>query len=202
MKVFDWLDVMKIVGAAIAFYIGLRQYQKAQVWKRVEFVASEMKAFDADEAARAAMTMLDWSRKKIELYKYRGLDDHDMVIVDYRLVAESLETDLNKGFDKAQSAIREVFDEFLGFIERFESFLEAGVIEQQDLVPYLHYWTKMLSGNDQNHPELTKIVLPQFWRFVDFFGYRSVIRFVSRYDRISPDLKPGNAKCSEWELAS
>jgi hypothetical protein len=127
----DSLEIVKIVGAGIAFCIGAYQYNKAQVWKRVEFVASEMRTFFDDEAARAAMTMLDWRRKKMALYKYRGEGDFEQVQVSYAIVAGSLGTEPEIQYDKVQSAIREIFERFLEFIARFEGFIVAEVIEQK-----------------------------------------------------------------------
>src|ERR1700761_8946604 len=46
-----WKFVLSIggyVGALIAFVLGLRQYARADYWKRSEFVAREMKEFFAD----------------------------------------------------------------------------------------------------------------------------------------------------------
>ena len=39
----DLLKAIALVGAAIAFAIGLAQYRRAQQWKRAEWVAQEMK---------------------------------------------------------------------------------------------------------------------------------------------------------------
>ena len=96
----NWVEIAKIVGAGIAFLIGVSQYSKAQVWKRVEFVASEMKTFFDDEAAKAAMTMLDWRRKEMTLYKFRNENDFERVQVSYSIVAISLGTDPEFRYDK------------------------------------------------------------------------------------------------------
>jgi hypothetical protein len=41
----NWIEILKLLGAAAAFWIGLNQYRKSEAWKRLEFVAAEMKAF-------------------------------------------------------------------------------------------------------------------------------------------------------------
>jgi hypothetical protein len=185
----DSLEIAKIVGAGIAFCIGAYQYNKAQVWKRVEFVASEMRTFFDDEAARAAMTMLDWRRKKMALYKYRGEDDFEQVQVDYAIVASALGTNPEVQYDKVQSAIREIFERYLEFLARFEGFIVAEVVEQNDLTPYLDYWVKLLAGSDEHSPEATKEVLPQLWRFINFYGYKDVANLIARYEEIKPEFK-------------
>jgi hypothetical protein len=38
--------------------------------------------------------------------------------------------------------------------------------------------------------EVTKQVLPSLWKFIDYYGYRDVRRFISRYETVAfPDLK-------------
>ena len=193
-KGFDWAELFKIgaplLGGIIAFAVGLQQYWKAQRWKRVEFVANEMKMFVEDEAAKAAMVMLDWRRKQLSLYRYRGDSDKDQrVWVDYDLVADSLGTDPDEHYEKERAAIREIFDRYLGYLERFNSFIESKVVKANDLVPYMQYWTKLLSGADEKAPEVSKKVLPQFWVFVDHYGYEGARRFVTRYYQLTQELE-------------
>ena len=195
----NWIEITKILGAALAFGIGLRQYRKSEVWKRLEFVADEMKIFYADAAAKAAMTMLDWRRKEMALFKYRDENDYRRVVVDYEIVASSLGVDPELQYGKTQSAIREIFERFLEFLARFEGFLEAGVVKQSDLNPYLDYWIKLISGHDAHSPEVTKLVLPQLWRFIDYYGYRerqTIRRSLSqcRFSRIQRLIKRNIAK--------
>jgi hypothetical protein len=181
----NWLDILKILGAAAAFWIGLNQYRKAEAWKRLEFVAAEMKAFYDDDAVKLAMGMLDWRRKKVALFKHRGENDFARAVVDYAIVASALGIDPELKYDKVQSAVREIFERFLEFLARFEGFLAAEVVQKTDLVPYLDYWIKLISGRDAHSPEVTKEVLPSLWKFIDYYGYRDVRRFISRYETVA-----------------
>ena len=61
----NWIEVLKLLGAAAAFWIGLNQYRKSETWKRLEFVAAEMKSFYDDAAVKLAMGMLDWRKKEV-----------------------------------------------------------------------------------------------------------------------------------------
>jgi hypothetical protein len=186
----NWLEIMKIAGAALAFGIGLWQYSKSQTWKRLEFVAAEMSSFFNDTAARDAMTVLDWRKKEMTLYKYRGEGDSKLVTVNYELVASSLGVGPDTHHNKKQSAIREIFERFLEFLARFEGFLKAKVVKKEDLDPYLDYWTKLISGHDTHSPEVTKQVLPQLWKFIDYYGYRDVRQFINRYHSVAfPESK-------------
>ncbi|HEV7674773.1 MAG TPA: hypothetical protein VGQ12_09600 [Candidatus Angelobacter sp.] len=183
------LEIIKVSGAAIAFCVGLWQYSRAQRWKRVEFVASEMKSFFNDESTKAAMFMLDWSQKEIELYRHRKPDDDRAEWVTYEIVASALNTHPDATYDEVQSPIREIFDSFLGSLERFESFIESGVVDQEDLRPYLHYWTKLISGNDEKFPLVKRKLLPQLCTFAAHYRYKKVLNFVNRYDKLVPELQ-------------
>ena len=186
----NWIEVIKLFGAAAVFGIGLRQYRKSQVWKRLEFVSDQMKRFYDDTAAKAAMTMLDWDNKEMTLFKHRGDDDDATVEVTYALVARSLGVDTTKRYGKNESAIREIFERFLEYLARFEGFLQADTVKQNDLDPYLDYWVKLLSGHDPHSPLVTKTVLPQLWKFIDYYGYKDVRHFVNRYHRVAlPELR-------------
>jgi hypothetical protein len=181
----DWMDIAKIVGAGIAFWIGLQQYRRSQLWKRLEFVSAQMKIFFDDSAVRATMQMLDWRKKDIQLFKARGEDNEVWVTVYYELVAIALGTDPAKHYDDEQSAIRDLVERFLEYLARFEGFLRTKVVEPQDLDPYLDYWVKLLSGRDDHSPEVTRLVLPSLWKFIDYYGYQDVRRFVNRYHAVA-----------------
>lgn len=192
-QIIDWfqsltfpnrMDVVKVTAAAVAFAIGLWQYRKSQIWKRLEFVSAQMKIFFDDPAVRNAMIMLDWRKKKIPLYNHRDEDDFDEVTVQYEIVATALGVDPNHKYSKVESAIRETFERFLEYLARFEGFLELGVVKPGDLNPYLDYWMKLISGNDPHSPEVTKSVLPSLWTFIDYYGYVDVRRFVGRYHNV------------------
>lgn len=183
-----WLEIIKLVGAGIAFVLGLYQYVKAQRWKRVEFVAAEMKSFKENPATTGARIMLDWSVKTIPLYRFRGDDDEELVKVSYDVVSDALMVP-PPGFDKRECAIREIFDEFLEFLERFEGFINVRVVGEEEFSPYLHYWTKLLSGNDKHAPEATETVLPALWKFIGYYGLDKVLKFVERYDKLERKLR-------------
>jgi len=186
----SWIEAVKVVGAAIGFAIGLQQYRKSQVWKRLDFVSAQMKIFFDDRAVRSTMHMLDWRKKKMPLYKFRDEDDDEQATVVYKDVAAALDIDPKTHYDKKLSAIREAFERFLEYLARLEGFLDAGAVEATDLNPGLDYWVKLLAGRDTHSPEVTEEVLPSLWKFIDYYGYRDVRRLVSRYHTIAfPEFK-------------
>ncbi len=191
-------EILQLVGALTAFCVAIWQYAKSQRWKKAEFVALEIKAFQDDVAVKTALTMLDWAERDYELFRYSTDSDRRLVRVDYSLVGAALRIHHPGNiFTKEEAAIRDIFDRFFSYLERFESFIEAGLIQPGDLNPYLHYWIDVLSGN---YPGLRKSgILPALWRFVDNYGYSGVRRLIERYKRIEFDQvheaggPPGNS---------
>ena len=58
------LKILLMLGAVIGFVVGLRRYENAQAWKRHEFVASEIRQFNADHLTRTAMLLIDWGTRR------------------------------------------------------------------------------------------------------------------------------------------
>jgi hypothetical protein len=56
----DLLKAIALVGAAVAFVIGVLQYRIGQRWKRAEWVAQEMKGLFDDPLVKSALFMIDW----------------------------------------------------------------------------------------------------------------------------------------------
>src|SRR5207253_10623044 len=64
----DFFKAVALVGAIVAFIVGLLQYRKAQQWKRAEWVAQEMKQLFNDSVVRSVLLMIDWGARRIALY--------------------------------------------------------------------------------------------------------------------------------------
>lgn len=135
-------------------------------------------------AVKLAMGMLDGRKKEVALYKYSGENDFAREVVEYAIVANALSVDPEKKYDRVHSAVREIFERFLEFLARFEGFLATGVAKQTDLNPYLDYWVRLIAGQDAHAPEVTEKVLPSLWKFIDYYGYRDVRRFIGRYETV------------------
>lgn len=196
---FDWKIWLPFGFSVAGFCFGIRQYIKAQTWKRVEFVASEMKDFFNDEAAKAAMTMLDWNRKQIMLYRFRNDSDTKPVWVDYDLVSSALGIDHKKHYNRKEAAVREIFDRFLGFLERFENFIDSHVVKEDDLKHYMSYWTRMLAGKEERSPQNKEKVLIPLWTFITFFRYEKAKAFVERFQEIDAGILAEAEKRSKQE---
>jgi hypothetical protein len=92
-----WKFILLIVGyagAVVAFLVGLRQYRRAEYWKRSQFLAQEMKEFFGDPRVENARTMIDWGVRDIPLLNPSkstdGREDSGERTVDRQLQCKAL----------------------------------------------------------------------------------------------------------------
>lgn len=136
------LDATILAVAALGAAAGLGQYRKAQRWKRNEFVASEVTHFTSDPLCRNAMLMLDWGSRPIDLFPHEPDLQRRFVRIDRPLLQTALLThdQIGRRYTDAEAAIRDCFDGYFGYLDRFHQFVEAGLISVGDVRPYLEYW--------------------------------------------------------------
>jgi hypothetical protein len=172
----DLIKVAGLTGAVIAYVVGLMQYRTAQQWKRKELAASEFEKFASRPQVQLVLTVLDWKDREVELFpKAEEHQQRFRVVSDNDLAGALRPHQLDSGrFDYIEVAIRDAFDGFLTDIERFDAFLEAGLLHPEDLQPYFHYWVDQMTCN------LREPLHNAFWTFVRAYKYTAVITFVER----------------------
>ena len=177
----NWIALLGISGGIIAFITGFIQYIKAQRWKRAEFVAKEIKEFESKQAIKVAFQMLDWNVREYELYtKEKKSTEQKILIDDDKLIsALVLHIDKKSYFTDEEIFIRDIFDQLLDAFERFEHFIQSGLVSQEDFRPYLIYWIEIMGDMDCRRKP--KQFYESLWSYIDFYGYYGVQKFFSRY---------------------
>lgn len=165
----DVLKAIALLGAAIAFTIGLIQYRRAQQWKRAEWVAQEMKGLFGDPLVQAALMMVDWGATNVVLYPERPEDSRSIWLTDAD-IAEAMRPheDRQDGFSADEARIRASFDRFLDGVERFHSYMDTGLVTADDLRPYLKYWAGHVC---RHHDPDVENRLVQLRRYMDRYGF-------------------------------
>ncbi len=189
MDVGDWTSLVT-AGVAVAGTLvatvglgtGLAQYRKSQQWKRAEFVAGEMKEFNAQPRVKNAMLMLDWTAQQVELFPDHPdpVDRH--VWVTHRDLERALipHTEAPEGkFEEPLASIRLTFDEFFDHLERLGSYVDAGLVTKEELDPYIDYWVHLLGGADQGL--LTPRLRDNIWCYIEFYDYGGVKKLLAKY---------------------
>jgi hypothetical protein len=199
----DFLDtlgfLLKLFGGIGGFYlflIGLRRYTKDQVWKRNEFVAKEIKEFTSDKMVRNTMFMLDWGERYIELFPDKPNYDDRIAKVDRQVLKLALQyhgfrtKDQGKDrFTSIEVAIRDNFDHFLSYLERFEQFIKAGLITAKELEPYLKYWISTIAENMEDD------VRNAIYHYINQYGFTGTQELFNRFKKdIAPKTELNSTK--------
>lgn len=132
----DWA---KILGAIVVFAIGLQRYSQAQKWKRGEFIAGQIKDFEADRRIQLMMTMLDWNGRELYFPSEAGKDPVPIEVDDALLSSALLPHVAAKGYYRNEVMIRDCVDRYLDMLVRLQNFVDAGLINIEELRPYMNY---------------------------------------------------------------
>jgi hypothetical protein len=178
MRFDDWLKLIGIMSGLVAFAVGLWQYRRAQKWKRLEFVATEMKEFQSKRAVQNAFLMLDWNDRVIEFYPEEEKESDRVIEVDDKLIEEALSIE-DEEFSDAEIAVRDTFDEFFNCLEQFDHYVITGLVEYSEFHPYLAYWLGILTGQDSEKKPTS--VIKAFAEFIDCFEYHGVQHLLDEY---------------------
>jgi hypothetical protein len=159
-EVREWITV---IVAIIAFVLGLFQYRRAQKWRRMEWIAAEVKAFFGGPHVKNALLILDW--KRCELPYLRESSDsarEKTFMYEEDMLGSALETRSDPSnaspelpFSSKEVEMRDCMDRLLDGLGQFEIFIRSDLIKQEELHPFIGYWTDILSNpnNQQKSPE-------------------------------------------------
>ncbi|HEX3128138.1 MAG TPA: hypothetical protein VH394_12480 [Thermoanaerobaculia bacterium] len=213
----DWVGValtgIGLIGAIIAFILGLLQYRRAQLWKRKEFVAEEMKYFFADLRVRNALLLIDWGVRRLDLSlrselppeqwpvvtrseqisalrPHTLLGDDDEAASDVEATSEVAASGILK-FSPLEVYIRDTFDVLLDYFERFAGFADARLVGVEDLRPYLSYWIHDIASV-KGPPEDIRWTLALF-TYINVYGFSGT---VALFKLFGYDIRVGGAR---WE---
>jgi hypothetical protein len=135
------------MAAAVAGWVGLRQYRKTERWKRAEFAIAQVHRLWNDDTIAFCCCAIDWGIGPLIIpQKYRALfpPGTETVEHDWKLMAKALRPKLHKDWNhkptQAQFLLyRRAFDEFFSYLEALEMYRILGVVEQEELSPLKDY---------------------------------------------------------------
>lgn len=189
----DAIALTGVLAAIFAFVTGLIQYTKAQRWKRLEYVADEIKEAFAQKSVQQALQFLDWNSNTYDLREHKDEKELKEVWVDDAVLEHAMvpHSERHSGFSIEEIRIRAAFDALFEVLRRFEHFIEVGLVRPSDFEPYLRYWLQRLSSPSKHGKQAS--LLRVIWRYIDFYEYIEVKRFVARYGYDSHKLlRPSN----------
>jgi hypothetical protein len=143
------LQIITMAGAAIAFWVGLRQWRRGQDWQRAEQMDKFVQQFENDDLLRLAATVIDWTRRQV---KYR---DREFVVTNTdALLALRDHTKMGEKpvFAGEQAVLRDAYDALLAFFSRLELALSTKLIDLPPAKQYFQYWLSHFLAFDR-HPD-------------------------------------------------
>lgn len=172
---FDPELTIKISALAISLFVflkGIKEYKKAQKWKKLEFVSKEVKEFFNDPDVKRALLLLDWNSNAFDIDILKENREIDLDFND-KDILRALKTHTERfSFTDKEILMKRVFDTLFDRLTLFENYIETGLVAAIDLQPYLTYWIRILA--DPNNNRKSNEIRTQLWKYVDAHGYVKV----------------------------
>jgi hypothetical protein len=141
-------DLVKI-GGLLAAGFALYKWHWEQRWKKTQFLIDFMNKFDSNPDVIVAKKAIDWVTK-IDIPEKYGKDLEPFISSTNQLNEALRQHSQNPHFSVQEFYIRDVFDVFFDNILKLERYIQRGVVDKDDLRPFLLYWLKQISGNGSN----------------------------------------------------
>ena len=131
-------------GALLVFGLGVSQYRSSENWKRSEFVAAQIKEFNADKINQAVLLMMDYDPAPVELFPHKVNVKDRYVDVRFAMLVKAVGHE--KDLSDAEFQVRIFFEHFLTSLSRFNYFLASGAIEPRELCADFAYPVEPMTG--------------------------------------------------------
>jgi hypothetical protein len=171
------IALLGIISGLIAFSFGIYQYIKGQEWKRAEFVVNLIDKFESQIQVKNAMLMLDWNSRQIVFSDKTSIYFEDNILEHALTIHTRLA--LGDEYTEDESKIRDAFDVFFDGLQRFDQHIELGLLNADDLRPYILYWIELI-GNE-NPIRKSNTIIKIMWEYIHYYGYSGVQTLCIRY---------------------
>ncbi len=191
----NWISLLGIFSGIGAFWIAYKkyqesfkqreeaqkQYQRAQDWKRLEFIAKEMRDFGNIADVRNAIDMMSWLFKEIEFFPNSKNPKRNLCEKVFSKNIRSTFEKLNQGryLDSIETLISETFEIFFQEVERLNSFVETKLVSAEELYPFIYFWVYLLN-DPENYAIRTFSEEKDQKEYVD--GMMSLKKYIERED--------------------
>jgi hypothetical protein len=166
-------DSLATIGLIVGGGFALWRWAVDQRWRRVQYAQQLLKEFFTNANTKLALRMLD-AVGEMELPPASADGENQTITLDEKMLIESLLTlDQQPTFNEPHFTIRMIFDQFFTDLSMFQHHIDAKLIKQKDVRPYLEYWIKGINGYGQIY---TVELARQMNAFLVSFGYSAVLK--------------------------
>lgn len=182
----DWATKYKDVFLLLGGAFGLYKWTSEQNWQKMKYIAEQVKIFDSDKCVIRTKKMLDWEATRLQF----DCGEHS---ITREKVAKALRIfGGDDVFENFEAEIRGDFDTFFDYLNRFQAFVDVGLIEAEKLDPFLGYWLEILSTVRSNSDEPDEFI-ESIHKYCSCYGYERALKLISdTHDR----MKEGERKDS------
>lgn len=191
----NWVQLLTLVGAAVAFALGLGEYRDEQRWRRLGLFTEQLHAFEADPAIRNALTALEYREPRICLAA--DAPEPRCVQVTDSLFAGAL-AGVMAGRTLSDEEHRLVYglDRLLTALDRIDYLHGEGFLGREVQHPTVDYWVHLVG--DRRSSVKPPAVQRALCEYVRQYGYAGALRMVERYvpaaDRVPGCVVPAATK--------
>jgi|GEM_PF-1873190 len=170
--------IFQELGAPGALFWGAFSYYKKQKWEKHQFTSKEFQDFETQVFTKNSWRMLDSVERKIEFNSTWSGPIHDEVLIKALSIPKKGEkTEIHP--DSLYAKIRDNFDMFLMGLQRFESMIQYGVIDQKSLENYLKPWIDFMK--ELKNSSDRQGVFHTLTKYIAHYKYNGVQALFSRY---------------------
>src|SRR5664279_2489204 len=90
--------------------------------------------------------MLNWNDRELYFPSETAKDPVPIKVDDALLSSALLPHDAAKGYHRDEVMIRDCVDRYLDMLVRLQNFVDAGLINIDELRPYMNYWIELAAG--------------------------------------------------------
>lgn len=138
--------------------------------------------------------MIDWGERRVNLFQRDEIEYHEYIKVtredQWRALLPHLlkaaypsveveESDVGKiRYTAKETKIRDSYDVFLDYLQRFGHFIEAGLVSSDELRPYLSYWLESIAYGDAQEDNEWRCALLSY---INYYKFSGVVRLFGEY---------------------
>lgn len=133
-----------LLSLALAAH-GLKQYKNAQLWKKREFLSTEINKIKKVEQSRHALSLLAFCQDRLypilpgsenDIEKWTLLSQEEIITAMIPQSSRKLRLDMNPA---VRAAIQECFDDLFSRLEHIQLMIDQDLISIDDVRPYISW---------------------------------------------------------------
>lgn len=158
------VKIVGILGAAIGFWWGIRQWRESQRWKRAERLDTFIREFDTTPLLRFASKVIDWEAARIEFAPGDAIEWRSQNVRDAMRIHWNEPPDVT--YPPPQDRIRDALDALLTFFVRLYHEVSVDLVEEAPAVEHFAYWLFRLKTMNEHgtleNPQVAEAAMTEY----------------------------------------